>query len=157
MNILSNKTSFAACLSTESDPPSQFLQFKKIKVSPTVNTSFPRSQCYFCSVVVNELVTSLIAWSRFLPPPHVATKLICPAPMYFREEFLEASGQQYVFCIFPTRACDEGGVFLTFLQDCDVPTAVHYHETLLTLCVAAIDSLNGHRRNSTSAAVSYRD
>ena len=59
-------------------------------MSPTVKTILPPNLVNFRPVVPYQIVTSLIAWSRFLPPSHVATKWIPPATMYVI--FLEVIG-----------------------------------------------------------------
>ena len=48
-------------------------------MSPTVDMILPQNLVSFRLVDPYQIVTSLIAWSRLLPPSHVATKWICPA------------------------------------------------------------------------------
>ena len=52
-------------------------------MSPTVKTILPPNLVNVRLVVPYQIVTSLIAWIRFLPSSHVATKWICPQTVIF--------------------------------------------------------------------------
>ena len=78
VDILGTTPSFSFYISIRNDPLNQFLQFKRLKASLTVNTILPQNLVSFRPVFPYQIVTSLIAWSRLLPPSHVATKWICP-------------------------------------------------------------------------------
>ena len=79
--LIGSNPSFTFYMWRRNDPLNQFLQFKRIKVSPTVKTILPPNLVNVRLVVPYQIVTSLIAWIRFLPSSHVATKWICPATM----------------------------------------------------------------------------
>ena len=51
-------------------------------MSPTVDMILPQNLVSFRLVDPYQIVTSLIAWSRLLPPSHVETKWIPPHTMY---------------------------------------------------------------------------
>ena len=86
-------------MSSRNDPPNQYRKFKRLPVFFKVNTILPQNLVSFRPVVPYQIVTSLIAWSRFLPPSHVATKWISPHTMYFFLDFL-FSYCQWVLRIF---------------------------------------------------------